>query len=217
LLHTDFEHQGFVLLEDVLSLTQLSSLQKSVETLSIQKAGTRNLLSADWCRALAQKIKTDAQVSTFLPVNAKAVQCTYFKKSPERNWLVSPHRDQFIPVKQHINHPDWAAWTKKEGVTFVRPPIRVLREMVIVRLHLEDNTFKNGPLTVVPGSHQPVDNNSASALNRVPCLVRQGGALIMKPLLLHASAKSQKGCRRVVHFLFGPSELPNNVEWARAV
>ncbi|MEM9949577.1 MAG: phytanoyl-CoA dioxygenase family protein [Cyanobacteria bacterium P01_D01_bin.36] len=221
-LETDFERRGFVLLENVLSSDWLCLLQESVEELSLKKAGTRSLLNTEWCTDLAHHLKTNPQINALLPNNAKAIQSTYFKKSSEHNWLVSTHRDQFIPVKQQVNHPSWTAWTEKEGVTFVRPPIDVLKSLVIVRLHLEDNTVNNGPLRVVPASHQIertdlVNDDLASGLERVSCLVPQGGALVMKPLLLHSSPKLQKGERRVIHLLYGPSELPNGVEWARAI
>lgn len=44
-----------------------------------------------------------------------------------------------------------------------------------------------------------------------------GDALLMRPLVLHASSKaSAPGRRRVLHFLFGPSELPFGLSWRTA-
>jgi hypothetical protein len=40
----------------------------------------------------------------------------------------------------------------------------------------------------------------------------------MKPLLLHASSKAASPRpRRVLHFLYGPKQLPLGLEWAVAV
>jgi hypothetical protein len=40
----------------------------------------------------------------------------------------------------------------------------------------------------------------------------------MKPLLLHASSKSTSSRpRRVLHYLYGPRELPFGLGWCRAV
>jgi hypothetical protein len=52
----------------------------------------------------------------------------------------------------------------------------------------------------------------------VVLLVPQGGALVMKPLLLHASPKATGATpRRVLHFVFGPLKLPLGLEWRDAV
>jgi len=40
----------------------------------------------------------------------------------------------------------------------------------------------------------------------------------MRPLLLHASSKGTgTSRRRVLHFLFGPRDLPLGLQWQRAV
>jgi hypothetical protein len=45
--------------------------------------------------------------------------------------------------------------------------------------------------------------------SRYPVPVPRGGAMVMRPPLLHASSKSRKDLpRRVLHFVFGPAELP---------
>jgi hypothetical protein len=44
--------------------------------------------------------------------------------------------------------------------------------------------------------------------------VPRGGAMVMKPLLLHASSKASiSGMRRVLHFVFGAAELPGGLRW----
>lgn len=50
------------------------------------------------------------------------------------------------------------------------------------------------------------------------CEAEVGAALVMRPLLLHASSKSLgTGRRRVLHFLFGPPSLPHGLRWQTAV
>lgn len=70
---------------------------------------------------------------------------------------------------------------------------------------------ESGALRVIPGLHSKgrVDPKSAEALRSqhgetvVP--VARGGALVMRPLLLHASSKAtSEAPRRVLHFVFGP-------------
>jgi predicted protein tyrosine phosphatase len=42
----------------------------------------------------------------------------------------------------------------------------------------------------------------------------RGGALVMRPLILHASSKATSlSQRRVLHFVFGPPRLPLGLEW----
>ena len=208
-----FETEGYTILDDILSETDIARIELKLEKVNVKKAGTRNLLLFDWCIQLAQSLKQHSSIAPLLTKDSTAVQCTYFTKSFDQNWLVALHRDFSIPVKDRIDVQGWSAWSKKEGINFVRPPEVVLRKLVAVRLHLEDNTEQNSPLQVVPGSHK---NREPSGL-RVNCPVHMGGALIMRPLLLHASSKLTTGTRRVLHFLYGPSSLPDNAEWANAV
>ena len=134
-------------------------------------------------------------------------------KDVERNWLVPLHRDYSIPVKARIASPQWSAWSVKQSIQFGRPPQPVLETLVAVRLHLDDTDAMNGALNVVNGSHQSSMNNG----ERVSYFVPRGGAFVMRPLLLHASSKLMSGTRRVLHFLYGPKELPDGAEWANAV
>ena len=93
---------------------------------------------------------------------------------------------------------------------------------MLVRVHLDDNGSENGPLRVVPRSHTlgRIAAGECIAPRRsygeVECHVVRGDALVIKPLILHSSSKA-KGThrRRVLHFVFGPPELPYGLEWAQ--
>ena len=65
--------------------------------------------------------------------DAVAVQCTYFEKSADRNWLVPIHQDLAIPVARRVEHPALRGWSHKEGSLFVQPPADVLAQLVAVR------------------------------------------------------------------------------------
>lgn len=208
-----FEAVGFYVLDAVVSSEQIQDIEARLSEVAYGGAGTRNLITTDWCRDLVQRLKQIPGIAQVLPPDAVAFQCTYFDKSESKNWLVALHRDLSIPVKTRIDSPEWKAWSKKEGVLFAQPPASVLQSVVAVRVHLEENCETNSPLQVVPESHAGLGNPD----ERVNCLVPRGGALIMRPLLLHASSKLVAGRRRVLHFIFGPSELPNQAEWAHSV
>jgi ectoine hydroxylase-related dioxygenase (phytanoyl-CoA dioxygenase family) len=106
----------------------------------------------------------------------------------------------------------------------VQPPDGVLQQLLAVRVHIDDCGVENGPLRVVPGSHVHGRIASSSvgrlrdAVGEVPCLVKRGGALLFKPLVLHASSKAvSPRHRRVLHFLFGPSAIGYGLRWQHAV
>jgi hypothetical protein len=187
-------------------------------------AGSRRLLDEAWCVHLAGALRADARIRSLLPPNAVAVQCTLFDKSLDRNWLLVLHQDLSIPVKERVDNPECSGWSEKEGHLYVQPPVSVLERLVAVRVHLDDCPAESGALRVVPHSHMEgrVDRSQAEALRQrhgetvVP--VAQGGVLVMRPLILHASSKAiSLTPRRVLHFVFGPSVLPLGLEWRWAV
>ena len=198
-----FESNGYAVLNEVLSELEITEIELNLEAVTVGKAGTRNLLFFDWCGRLAQSLKLNSVISPLVLEETVAVQCTYFPKSSDWNWLVTLHRDYSIPVKNRVNASGWSGWSgwsKKEGIIYARPPAGVLKALVAIRLHLEDNTHQNSPLQVVPSSHKHSDPYGIS----VSCLVSKGGVVVMRPLLLHSSSKLTESSRRVLHFLYGP-------------
>ncbi len=212
-LVTEFERHGFIVVPSVVSRTQLIALADCCDSVEVSRAGTRDLLELKWCADMARSIRSNALIQSLLGSSKTAVQCTLFVKDSQRNWLVPLHRDYSIPLKAKIDSPNWPAWSIKQSIHFARPPEHVLEELIAVRVHLEDTDIQNGALQVVNGSHR----SKANSGERVAHFVPGGGALIMRPLLLHASSKIKLGCRRVLHFVYGPSELPDGAEWANAV
>ena len=84
--------------------------------------------------------------------------------------------------------------------------------MVALRVHLDECDNSNGPLRVIPGSHllgKLSDDDietTARASRSIEIAVRQGDAVIMRPLLLHASSQAHvPGHRRVLHIEFASS------------
>ena len=80
--------------------------------------------------------------------------------------------------------------------------------------------MQNGPLRVIAGSHVlgRLSGVQIDALRdfcvAVECPVAKGGAILMRPLLLHASsvARSPRH-RRVVHLEFASGPLPMGLRW----
>jgi ectoine hydroxylase-related dioxygenase (phytanoyl-CoA dioxygenase family) len=218
------EETGYAIAPSILSPSDAASIELALSNVPTSGAGTRNLLELEWCRVLVEHLRVAPAVREVLPGSSVAVQCTLFDKTPDRNWLVALHQDLSIPVSARVTHPELGVWSVKEGRHFVQPPNELLAQLVAVRLHVDECGPENGPLRVVPGSHRE-GRLAASAVQRlrdrvgeVACTVGRGGALIFKPLLLHASSKaSSPNHRRVLHFLFGPASIGYGLRWQHAV
>lgn len=211
---------GFAQVPSLLDDAECDAVAAHVARVPVGRAGSRTLLSQPWCQALAQRLSCHAALAALLPPGLVAVQCTFFEKSAARNWLVPVHQDLGLPVAQRIEHPQLHGWSEKEGVPHVQAPAEVLARLVAVRLHIDACTAADGPLRVIPGSHLhgALDEQATAAWRQraaeVVCVAPRGSALLMRPLLLHASSKaSGTSRRRVLHFLFGPPDLPFGLRW----
>ena len=107
---------------------------------------------------------------------------------------------------------------------FVQAPVAVLEQLVAVRVHLDACSERDGPLQFVPGSHRTGRISADDARQQrkagpiVSCPLARGDVLAMRPLVLHASSKAEgESRRRVLHFVFGPRELPYGLSWHRAI
>lgn len=210
-----FANDGFVVIPDLLTTAQCAQLAGAVDA-APGAVGSRCLLAQPWCATLARNLRQRPELAALIPPTHVAVQCTYFEKSASRNWLVPLHQDLSIPVARKLAAPELQGWSEKEGEQFVQAPLFLLEQLVAVRVHLDPCGAADGPLRVVPGSH---------AGGRLPSGAREdgrsqaievaaGGALAMRPLLLHASSKSTGASRRrVLHFVFGPPALPYGLAW----
>jgi ectoine hydroxylase-related dioxygenase (phytanoyl-CoA dioxygenase family) len=92
-----------------------------------------------------------------------------------------------------------------------------------VRIHLDDCDETNGPLRVSPGTHQHGVIRSGTIAEIVAqhgetaCLAKAGDALLIKPLLLHASSPAAvPKHRRVLHIVYHSGERIAE-PWHRAV
>lgn len=180
----------------------------------------RNLLEVQAVRDLVAHPQVACLVEAVLGPNAFAVRGILFDKTPEANWKVVWHQDLSIAVQEKREVPGFGPWSVKAGVTHVQPPVEVLERMVTVRLHLDECGPDNGALKVLPGSHA-AGRLAAEDIERarqetaeVLCPVPSGGALLMRPLMLHASAPANSPRhRRVVHLEFAAEELPGGLNW----
>lgn len=223
-LQESFAAQGYVVLPRFLAGHEIDALETSLSTATGCLAGSRALLELPWCLSLARRIHRDSRLSSVWPAASRAVLCTYFDKSPARNWLVALHQDLSIPVAERTEALGYSGWSEKDGRLFVQPPLEVLEQSVAARVHLDGSDEETGALKVIPGSHtlgrlRPQEAFAARGVNGERSVaVPPGGLMLMRPLLLHASSKMTSNARRrVLHFLFCPSDLPGGVQWPELV
>ncbi len=112
-------------------------------------------------------------------------------------------------MQERVEADGFGPWSTKADVLHVQPPSSILENMLTVRLHLDNCGEDNGALRVLPGSHthgKIPEQETLGLRETLPehvCAVGLGGALLMRPLLLHASSPSRvPGHRRVVHLDF---------------
>lgn len=142
----------------------------------------------------------------------------FFNKPKMSNWFVSYHQDLSISVKNKSNEEGFENWTLKNNQLGVIPPKQILNNTVTIRIHLDRTDESNGALKVIPKSHSEgiirIDETfkSNNYKGESLCEVEEGGVMIMKPLLLHASERSTSNFdRRVIHLEFCNTDVP--MEW----
>lgn len=218
---------GYAIVPSVLTAAAVAELIAALEQIpqgnSVRRRGVpgvRNLLATPEIRQLACSPAVRGLVAPVLGTGGFAVRGILFDKTPAANWNVVWHQDLSIAVRERRCAPGFGPWSQKAGVVHVLPPPSVLARMLTVRLHLDDCNERNGPLRVLPGSHTAgrLDANAiAHWREQTPetvCPVPAGGALLMRPLLLHASSDAQTPAhRRVLHLEYAADALPGGLEW----
>ena len=218
-------HKPYVeLMEEMIRSNEIDAItaEVSVDHESMRRTGIRNLEKK--FESIARVAAAPAVLSiaaSFLGKTPRLVRALFFDKTPERNWFVSWHQDRTVALNRRVELPAWGPWTSKDGVDHVQPPLEVLNQMVTIRLHVDDADEEGGCLRVIPGSHRlgiltqdEIDHTVAAAMPKA-CVVCKGDAVIMRPLILHSSAKSRRlSHRRVVHLEYSGYELPPGLSWA---
>lgn len=223
-MNFQLEQQGFAVIPGVLPSGQVELIARALSPLleAIPSAGIRGLAAKAPCvRMLAQAAEIRSLIEPVLGPTARLVRSILFNKSQEANWQVAWHQDLAIAVRERSELEGFTSWSVKDGVPHVQPPAAVLEQMLTVRLHLDDADETNGALWVVPGSHRLGRLSAGEAATvaeregKQLCAVKAGDALLIRPLILHASRKATSSRpRRVIHLEFAGADLPEPLKWA---
>ena len=215
---SEIRHRGFALLRELLPQAAVKDLADSLGAASA--AGRRGMLSHPAVRVLAASALFMGAVRPHLPGPPRPVRAIFFDKSPGTNWLVPWHQDLTIAVTHQTDAPGFGPWSQKDGMIHVQPPVAVLQDMITLRLHLDDTDESSGALKLLPGSHLH-GRLSAADIERIRaatpeeiCRCHRGDALLMRPLTLHASARSTADRhRRILHIEYAGCCLPHGLNW----
>ena len=228
------DRDGFAIIDRVLSpdqvaelltltYTRISTNDNGVLERGGEVYGLRDLLGRiPEVRRLANSPPLLEIVTSIIGPGAFVVRGLFFDKTTTTNWNLPWHQDLTISVRARRDVPGFSPWTMKAGIPHVHAPAELLERMMTLRLHLDDCGPESGPLRVLPGSHTrgkldpgAVATWAAKAGSiAADCLVPAGGAVVLRPLLLHASASgSREGHRRVIHLEYAAEPLPDGLEW----
>jgi hypothetical protein len=211
---TRVDADGFATIPDVISAEGIARLLKEIakKPLPRSRAGFRHAMRHETIAAFVRQPKLAGLATEILGAAAIPFRATLFDKSPNSNWLVVWHQDTALPIQHRQDVPGWGPWSVKDGITYAHAPATALEKVVALRVHLDDSTAENGPLRVLPVTHNAgmLEDHAirqlASDVRPVDCVVPLGGVIAMKPLIVHASSKSRsQQPRRVLHIEYAPS------------
>lgn len=214
----DLAANGFALVRGVLDAAEQQALREALGP--VEGAGRRGLLNRPEVGGLARSARLVQLVRPHVGGEPFPVRAIYFDKTPGANWGVVWHQDLTLAVAARVEVPGFGPWSVKNGIPHVQPPAEVLAGMLTVRLHLDDADEGNGALRVLAGSHLEgrLDTAAIEAWRargpEVVCVAAAGDALLMRPLLLHASGRSTEARhRRVLHLEYAAVPLPGGLRW----
>jgi Phytanoyl-CoA dioxygenase (PhyH) len=217
-MNDEVGQHGFTIVPRVIGVQEQRDLVSALGPVS--GAGRRGLLALPVIAELARSPRLLNLVRPHLSFEPLPVRAIYFDKSPDTNWLVPWHQDLTLALRSRAEVSGFGPWSTKDGVPHVQAPVELLQQMLTVRLHLDAADKTNAALRVLPGSHRlgQLSPEQVQEWRRnhseVLCTVSTGDALLMRPLLLHASSRSTSTRhRRVVHIEYAGFALPEALSW----
>jgi ectoine hydroxylase-related dioxygenase (phytanoyl-CoA dioxygenase family) len=208
------EKDGYAIETQVFGKTEIAQLIAQIGSAGLprSRAGIRHAMKHPVVAAFARDSRLLQLAQQVLGPAAFPFRATLFDKSSTANWLVVWHQDTALPLRERRETPGWGPWSVKDGVIYAHAPASALEEVLALRVHLDDSTLQNGPLRVLPSTHTigVLSDGELQKLSKrataVDCLVPRGGVLAMRPLIVHASSKSQSEApRRVLHIEYAAS------------
>ncbi len=218
-MRTSLATHGYEIHRALLNDEEIAELREEVDAVTAiaKSACVRHLRERS---STFDSLSVAEALLSLIPAGLRPVRSILFDKTKAQNWPVLWHQDLTIAVAQERELSGYGPWTYKDGSPHVQPPVSLLKNMATIRLHLDETSANNGALRVIPGSHRNgrIDPHVLRDLDKdraVTCECSPGDALIMSPLILHSSRRSESpGRRRVIHFEYArDSDLDKSLKW----
>jgi len=206
---------GFAVWPGLLSRERIDRLLTQLRELPLtrSRAGVRHGMAIPAIADLSREPQIVELARQVLGVQAFPFRATVFDKSSRANWLVVWHQDTALPLRSRKELAGWGPWSVKGGIDYAHAPGCALSQVLALRVSLDDSNCDNGPLRVLPGTHNSgvlsddQIHELASRMSPVDCICPKGGVVAMRPLLVHASSKSRTEMpRRVLHIEYAASD-----------
>lgn len=221
---TDLYDHGVAFADIRLTADQCDHLTLSIPSVPAGRGGVRGLVGHPSVLQLLHHKRLGGYLWSIVGRDLVAIRATLFDRTIESSWRVQWHQDRVISVRERMAVPGYSPWSVKSGVPHVEPPTSVLEQMLAVRVYLDASGPENGPLRVIPGSHEwgKVAEKDlqcrAAAATSVEVHVPKGALLLMRPLLVHASTRwLMPTHRRVLHIEFAPAEAISPLQWQTSI
>lgn len=221
--------EGFAVIDNVFSPKEVNTILQTISQVDTTKPTFRKTSDLFAIRQFLKEVPETfdlifnenirSVISTLFGNDYFVVKSIYFDKPEQSNWFVAYHQDLTISVDKKLDVDGYGPWSVKQNQFAVQPPLDILESNFTIRIHLDDTDENNGALRVVPKSHlkgiyrpETIDWNVEK---EAVCNVKQGGIMIMKPLLLHASNRTtNNNKRRVIHIEFSNRSLQGTLQWS---
>lgn len=224
-MKNELDIKGFAIKESIYSIEEVDRILAYLDSKEISgQFGVREFLfkNPEIVNIILNRRLLEA-IKQIAPNCRKSIKSIYFDKPPNSNWIVNWHQDLTINLQNKIEVAKYKNWRQNDQRTIVQPNRALLENIFTIRIHLDDCTKENGALRLIEKSHlngtinikewMETKNGTESI-----CEVRKGGILIMKPLTLHSSRRTEnKKNRRVIHIEFTDHELPDGLNWKEKV
>lgn len=221
----DLEKKGFEIIEDVYSEKEVNEILRILEEKKIKdKFGVREFLIDN--PEIRENIFTKKLIRIIEKISQKcdkSIKSIYFDKPTNANWIVNWHQDLTINLINKKEIEGFKNWRIKGERIVVQPSKEILENIFTIRIHLDNCTKENGALRVIENSHiKGIIEikewiNNKKGVEKI-CEIKKGGILIMKPLILHSSRRTEnEKNRRVIHIEFTDKELPMGLNWKEEI
>lgn len=210
---------GYEIHRAVLSDAEVADLRREADAVA-DAAGSACVRHLRERSSIFDSLSVSAALLSLIPADLRPVRSILFDKTESENWPVPWHQDLTIAVAVERQLPGYGPWSHKDGSPHVQPPVSLLESMATIRLHLDETSAANGALRVIPGSHRNgrIDADTLRDFDKngaVTCECSPGDVLLMSPLILHSSRRSESPARRrVIHFEYArDGDLDSSLRW----